>query len=307
TFFTCRTKGCPAIPAATFEASFAIFLAAAEGALRELLADPAYGVPLSSGPTLEEATEAEDAAQARLTHLSRLFADNPDDAELEARYEQAKRERDAARSTVDRIRGEARSYRDELTTLRERIVAVLVSEDPKERRHRLEATLAEIKAGAPSPVVPLIAAWNSASFDARRTLVAQSFQRIDVFDDRFEATFRIGVPEPVAWPFHYPTRRRRSDETIPRLESHGFGKLLPVGFGKISGPDSVSSSGIHRTLTPKKWAARPMANVRQACKSRDAHKERFGTERPLTAARTATTVKRGVSEWRIGRGLEERR
>jgi hypothetical protein len=146
------------------------------------------------------------------------------------------------------------------------------------------------------------------SFDARKTLVAESFEKIVLHADHFEATFRIGVPEPVAWPFCYPTRRRRSDELIPMLESHGFGKLLPIGFGKTRGADSVISSGVHRTLTPKKWAARPMANVRQACKSRGAHKERFGTERPLTAARTATTVKRrGVSEWRRGRGLEERR
>jgi hypothetical protein len=255
TFFTCRTKGCSAIPAATFEASFAVFLASAEGAIRELLDDPSYGVPRNTGPTLAEAAEAEKAAQARFTHHSRLFADNPDDDDLEARYEQAKRERDAARSTVARIRGEARSYREELTALRERIFTVLVPSDPEELRDRLEAAVAELGAGGShSTVVPLIAAWNAASLAARKKLVAESCEKIVVFSDHFEATFRIGIPEPVAWPFHYPTRRRRSDETIPALECHGF--------GKIGGTDSVKSSRSHRTLTPKKWAARPMANVR---------------------------------------------
>jgi hypothetical protein len=163
----------------------------------------------------------------------------------------------ARRGTFDRsaYSREARSYREELTALRERIFTVLVPSDPEELRDRLEAAVAELGAGGShSTVVPLIAAWNAASLAARKKLVAESCEKIVVFSDHFEATFRIGIPEPVAWPFHYPTRRRRSDETIPALECHGF--------GKIGGTDSVKSSRSHRTLTPKKWAARPMANVR---------------------------------------------
>jgi hypothetical protein len=83
-----------------------------------------------------------------------LFAENPDDAALAAKYEQAKHARDAARSTVERIRGEARSYRDELTAFRERIFAVLVPSDPELLRGSLEAAFAELESGGPSPVAP---------------------------------------------------------------------------------------------------------------------------------------------------------
>src|SRR5207244_3373236 len=82
----------------------------------ELLAEKAdYGVPTST-TSPESARQALNDATAHLKKLGRLIASGGLDQD-DPLYEQAIRDRDAAQTTVLRLAGEARSFRDELAAL----------------------------------------------------------------------------------------------------------------------------------------------------------------------------------------------
>jgi hypothetical protein len=210
------------IPAGLFEANFTFYLGAIAHGLRlRLAADPLFAIPEASGGDLMAARNVLAESRDRLSTATSLVLDGSLTRD-DRRYKQAKIEKDAAEAAVQRLSSQARSYREELESFVESVEAMAHVPPQIERwiqREYPAAYSVESRTDLLGDrfVQRVIFGWENASLAVQRSVVAQTFERIEVGTETLTLHFRTALPCPLVLPALFNTNDRAD------VESENFG------------------------------------------------------------------------------------
>jgi DNA invertase Pin-like site-specific DNA recombinase len=197
------------------EANVLLPLAATALAVEEMLtSDPRFGAPADGRePTLAEAIEGRDDAQAELRRLGDLIADRALEAS-DPRYLEARAAHDAAVATVDRLTGAANSYRQDLAGFAASVLALAdeaehAADDDRPMAEETvtiigdgtEQTLTVRRNGSPGPtILRVLRGWQKADNARRRALIDETLTEAILTSSTTELRFRVALPDSIVIP-----------------------------------------------------------------------------------------------------------
>ena len=220
---SCREK----LPyASAFEANAVAGLASIGFALLEALyGSDDFGNPDSDAPTVEEARESLALAQTHFEELGGAVADGALSRE-DPRYIDAKQARDDARSAVELASRDAKSHRDELFSLAQRILSLssLAPVDVELEDDGPGVYFDGQELPYPERTIPrVLLGWEEADFDTKKAIIHESLTRLTTTLDELEFHFRVPLPLTITL---HPTIESIRSEDVRAIEHEGWGQAV---------------------------------------------------------------------------------